>query len=53
MRLVLVLALVLGLAACGNSAQERMLSGAAIGAIGGGLLGGLTTPTPAPHYHHR
>jgi hypothetical protein len=42
------LTVLLALAACGNTAQDRMLSGAAIGAIGGGLLGGLTTPTPAP-----
>lgn len=43
------------LATCGNDAQTRMLTGAGIGAVGGALLGGITTPAPAgyPHGHQR
>jgi hypothetical protein len=48
----------LALAACGNDAQTRMLTGAGIGAVGGALLGGITTPQqPVPvnpgHYRGR
>ncbi|MET4700049.1 osmotically inducible lipoprotein OsmB [Constrictibacter sp. MBR-5] len=38
---VLVSALALSLAACGNSSGERALSGAGLGAAGGALVGGL------------
>jgi hypothetical protein len=51
--LALVATLALSLSACGNTAQDRMLSGAAIGALGGGILGGLTTPTPPPYHGRR
>jgi hypothetical protein len=45
----------LALSACGYDAQTRMLTGAGIGAVGGTLLGGITTPAPAgyPHDHQR
>ena len=51
--LATVAALLLSLTACGNTAQERMISGGLIGAGTGALLGGLTTPQPAPHYRGR
>jgi hypothetical protein len=42
--LVALSVLVLGLAACANMStkQQRMLSGGAIGAAGGGVLSGIT-----------
>lgn len=40
------------LAACGDTAQERMISGGLIGAGAGALLGGITTPSPAQRDWH-
>lgn len=37
------------IAACGDTAQHRMVSGALMGAGAGALLGGLTTPQPHMH----
>lgn len=50
--LALVALPLLALAGCGNDAQTRMLTGAGIGAVGGALLGGITTPHQAPEQHH-
>jgi hypothetical protein len=54
MKSALALVALLALAACGNDAQTRMLTGAGIGAVGGALLGGITTPQQGPSYgRHR
>ena len=45
MRLFLAV-LTLLLAVCGTDAQTRMVTGAGIGAMGGALVGGRTTPQP-------
>lgn len=37
--------LALTLAACGNSMQERMLAGAAVGGGAGAIIGGVSTGT--------
>jgi hypothetical protein len=49
MKIVMLLAVLAALAGCGNDAQTRMLTGAGIGALGGALIGGMTTPAPAYH----
>lgn len=50
-KLLLAVLMALTLAACGDTAQERMLTGGLIGAGTGALLGGMTTPNPHhPHF---
>lgn len=45
MKLVSAAALALTLGACGNSMQERMLAGAAVGGGAGAIIGGVSTGT--------
>lgn len=48
--LAFVASLSLALSACGNTAQERMLTGGLIGAGIGAFAGAATTPEPRPRY---
>ena len=40
---IIISLLAVGLAACGNTRQDRALSGAGIGALGGAAVGGIAS----------